>query len=445
MAWHSNKVIWSEGLFLRPQHFQQHDRYIENLVEARLTSSCTFSWGIRSLEIDQNLLALGSFAISSCRGVFPDGTPFRIPDDAEAPAPLTVTEDLQNEKILLALPVRRAGSAETDSTEVTDPLARYVPREVTVEDSNADHRIAAELQVAEPRLRFLREGDDQSHFTCLAIARIQEARPGKGVILDEAFLPPYLDCSASTQLRSFLTELQGLLHHRGEALASRVTEANRGGVSEIADFLLLQVVNRLEPLVQHLGNLHGLHPEHLYRTALQIAGELATFTRQEKRPSAFPPYQHDDLENTFGPLVKEIRQSLSMVLEQRAIAIPLEERKYGVRVAPINDRNLLKEAQFVLAVNAQVRPELLQNHFPTQVKVGPVEHIRQLVNSALPGIALRLLPVAPRQIPYHAGHTYFALDQTGQYWRALEQSGAFGIHVAGDFPGLQLALWAIKE
>ena len=28
-----NKVVWSEGLFLRPQHFQQQDRYFERYVE----------------------------------------------------------------------------------------------------------------------------------------------------------------------------------------------------------------------------------------------------------------------------------------------------------------------------------------------------------------------------------------------------------------------------
>ena len=31
----SNRVVWKEGTFLRPQHFQQHDRYLESLVEAR--------------------------------------------------------------------------------------------------------------------------------------------------------------------------------------------------------------------------------------------------------------------------------------------------------------------------------------------------------------------------------------------------------------------------
>ena len=32
MSWYS-KVVWSEGLFLRPHHLQQNDRYLEHLVE----------------------------------------------------------------------------------------------------------------------------------------------------------------------------------------------------------------------------------------------------------------------------------------------------------------------------------------------------------------------------------------------------------------------------
>jgi type VI secretion system protein ImpJ len=140
-----------------------------------------------------------------------------------------------------------------------------------------------------------------------------------------------------------------------------------------------------------------------------------------------------------------LRQSLSMVFERTAVAIPLEERKYGIRVAMIADKALLSEATFVLAVNADVPVEGLRRNFPAQVKIGPVEKIRELVNRALPGIGLNALPVAPRQIPYHAGVTYFALDTKGQFWKELERSGGLAIHVAGKFPGLEMALWAIRQ
>jgi len=80
-----------------------------------------------------------------------------------------------------------------------------------------------------------------------------------------------------------------------------------------------------------------------------------------------------------------------------------------------------------------------------QVKVGPVEKIREMVNLSLPGISLRPLPVAPRQIPYHAGFTYFELDRASEFWKVMPTSGGFAFHVGGEFPGLELEFWAIKE
>jgi len=178
--------------------------------------------------------------------------------------------------------------------------------------------------------------------------------------------------------------------------------------------------------------------------ALQLAGELATFTATTKRPGAFPHYRHDDLAASFAPVMRSIRQSLSAVLEQTAIPIPLQQRKYGVQVAVITDRSLLTTAAFVLSVAANVEAERLRRSLPSQIKLGPVESIRELVNSALPGIAVRPLAVAPRQIPYFVGKSYFELDRTSPYWKAMQTSGGLALFVAGDFPGLDMELWAIR-
>jgi type VI secretion system protein ImpJ len=402
MSWH-NKVIWSEGMFLRPQHFQQHDRYLQNLIEGRAAYLRAYSWGFTQLQLDEPMLALGKVAIASARGVMPDGTPFAIPGDDEPPLPLEVPEDSKNSLVMLALPVRRVGMEEVDSTDRPDNLARYHPHEYEVHDSNAGTDSSAPMQVGRLRLRLMLDRDAVSAYNCLGVARVVELRADKKVVLEDAFIPPCLDCRASPQLTGFVKELLGLLHHRGEAIASRVSQPGRGGVAEIADFLLLQVVNRSEPLFAHLDQLSGLHPEAFYQIGLQLAGELASFTHVNKRASSYPSYQHEDLKRTFTPLMEDLRRSLSMVIEQNAIAIPLEERKFGIRVAVIKDRALLKSATFVLAANARVAQEVIRTRFPTQTKLGPVEKIRDLVNLALPGIGLHPLSVAPRQIPYHAG------------------------------------------
>ncbi len=109
------------------------------------------------------------------------------------------------------------------------------------------------------------------------------------------------------------------------------------------------------------------------------------------------------------------------------------------------DPELLRSAVFILAVSAHVPPETVRSSFPATTKIGSVEKIRDLVNLQLPGIGLRALPVAPRQLPFHAGFTYFELDRNSEYWAQLATSAGFAMHVAGEFPGLQMEFWAIRK
>ena len=230
------------------------------------------------------------------------------------------------------------------------------------------------------------------------------------------------------------------------ALAGRLTQgASAKGTAEIQDFLLLMAINRMVPVVRHMAGIENLHPAAFYRECVAMAGELATFMAPEKHPPEFPPYQHQDLTGTFVPVIRVLRKYLSAVLEQTAVSIPLDPRKYGISVGVIADRKLIGTSGFVLAVSADIPADNLRRHFAGQAKIGPVEEIRQLVNSALPGIALRPLPVAPRQIPYLANVVYFELAADSPYWGKMTTSGGIAVHVSGDYPGLKMELWAIRQ
>src|SRR5262249_56203655 len=124
----------------------------------------------------------------------------------------------------------------------------------------------------------------------------------------------------------------------------------------MAEFRWLETINRFEPILAHLAATTPLHPESLYAVCLSLAGELSTFTRDSRRPIAYPVYRHDDLEHSFGPVIADIRRSLSMVLERNAIPIELQERAYGLRVAAIPDSHLVKTARFLLAAKAHPQP-----------------------------------------------------------------------------------------
>jgi type VI secretion system protein ImpJ len=444
MSW-DNKVIWTEGLFLQPQHLQQQDRYVDRLVRASTMPLRPFAWGLTELTLDTDALTLGKFGVRTAAGILPDGTPFSIPDQADPPTPLDLPEVTRNAVIYLQLPTRQTGGVEAAQPELIETVARFAAAETEAIDSNAGYTGTATVPVGKLRLRYALETEARAGFTGVGLARVVEVRADKSTMLDDGYIPPLLTASASSVIAGFINQLQGLLRHRAEALAGRVSETSTRGAAEIADYLMLQLCNNYEPLLTHLAAIvPQLHPESFYRVAVSLAGELATFTETRKRPVTFPPYRHDDLQATFKPVMAALRQALSAVLEQTAVPIPLQERKFGIRVGPIVDRSLVTEATWVLAVKAQVPAEQLRRSFPNLCKIGPVEQIRELITVALPGIGARALPVAPRQLPYYAGTSYFELDRTSPYWAALNQSGGIAIQVSGDLPGLEIECWAIR-
>ena len=439
-----SRVVWSEGMFLRPQHFQQAQRFQEFAQHQLLLSSQGHFWGFHSLVLDTASLAIGKVAIASATGVMPDGTVFSFPQVNEPPSVVTISETVKAKRIMLCLPVFRTGSEEVSFDDDGRSLARYKVLDEDAPDQNSVGGDPAPIQTAHLRLRLLAEDEVPEGWMTVGVCLVTERRNDLSVSLDDNHIPPIVVAHESRVLSGFLRELAGLLHHRGEALAARLSAPGRGGVSEVADFLMLQLVNRYEPLVVHLSKLRTLHPERLYADLLALAGDITTFTRDTRRPGDYPAYNHDDLASCFTPLMADLRRSLSMVLEQNALQIELLERAYGVRVAVIANPDLIKTATFVLAVAADLPGETVRKQFPSQVKIGPVEKIRDLVNLHLPGVGLRPLPVAPRQIPYHAGNNYFELDTSSEFWRGLERSGGLAMHIAGDFPGLKLEFWAIR-
>ncbi len=433
-------------MFLRVQHFQQADRWTEQLVASAVRDIQPHRWGVAEIAVDRDMLNIGKFALTMARGTMPDGTAFAIPDDADHPPPLELMAGVRGATVFLALPLRQQGASETGGERREDAGTRYRRISYEAPDANAGSFANAMMEVGRSRLTYLLSGQPTAGYALLPVAVIVEMRPDLAVVLDDKFIAPCLNCAAQPMLSGFLSELQGLITHRAEAIAVRMADPSVRGTAEIADFMLLQSMNRAEPLLRHLlAGAATLHPEAFYQHCIMLAGELSTYTAQSKRTTVFPPYRHDALYATFAPVFADLRASLSSVLEQNAVMIPLADRRHGVRVGMIADRSLLLGATFVLSVHADVPAEQLRRMFPNQMKIGPVEQIAQLVNIALPGIPIRALPVVPRQLPYRSGAVYFELERGGPIWKQLASSGAIALHLAGNFPQLEMELWAIKD
>ncbi len=133
-----NPVIWHEGLFVKPQHFQQQARAAEAAVHQRVHSLNDALYGFSELVLNTEYLSFGKVAITQARGIMPDGSVFDIPHDLAPPAPLEIADSSGvNQIVYLALPLRSHGALEVRWPDQYGN-SRYIARRDEIRDTHSD-------------------------------------------------------------------------------------------------------------------------------------------------------------------------------------------------------------------------------------------------------------------------------------------------------------------
>lgn len=439
-----NKVVWSDGLFLRPQHFQQTERYLERYIELRHAAPGAFAWGFDEIDIDQELLAIGRLSVRGARGVFPDGTPFSMPDRDPLPSPLAIEGDWRDRTIHLTLPFRSAGGMDS-AWDDSDRMTRFSVGETAQADASGTLEGDATLQVGRLRATLAVEDQPFDSLTGLPLARLMERRADGRAVLDDMFIPCVRSCGASPRLQRFAEELLGLLGQRGDALAGCHVKSAAVDAAALQDLLLLQAINRWQPQVAHMATQSALHPEVFWCFLAGIAGELATFAAPDRRARPFPPYDHMRLRECFAPVIDTLRASLETTLAGTAIEVPLRRREHGIWVGTLHEVLKAGCTSFALAATSSLPRAELRRRLPAQVKIGPPDRIRDLVNLQLPGVPVASMDGAPRGIFSGTGWQHFTLDTRAHLWKTVLASRVVALHLGDGLDGFAWRLWAWKE
>lgn len=442
MSWYS-KVAWIEGLFLRPQHLQQTDRYLEHLVENRVRHATPYPWGFSHIEIDYDLAQQSKFGLRRAVGVMPDGTPFDMPGDSPLPDAIEVPDSTAKQIAWLSLPVQSPNTREVDEKSAASASRFYVAPETFI-DSTSALRMEQEIDVAYPRLGLELRKTPRPGYVNLAIAEVTEVNDKK-IIFDPKFVPPVLTTAAHPVVDGWIDRVVGWVENKLEELARYAADPSAGGGLQSVDYFVLQVLNRTIPVLNHVRGSQYIHPERLYLEFLRLAGELATFATPERRARSYPAYDHDRLEPTFGPVISDIQEFLSLNMSRRAIRLEIIQRGPNAFISPIKDRTLFRNATFVLEVESRRALTEIQAQFPSLFKVGPDTLMQKIVFANLPGVPLVHLPNPPPQIRVISDHVYFMLDRKSPLWPEFGTASSIGMHFAGDWPDLQMELWAIME
>jgi type VI secretion system protein ImpJ len=429
----ANRVLWSEGLFLRTQHFQQQDRFFEATVRGALQAGQLHTFGFRALTLDPALLEAGQISVLSARGIFPDGTPFAIPDTMDAPQPLAITPDMGGGTVLIALPLEPPGGVGFDPAHAEPTGARYRGRIVSVRDAVQGGSDPEEIEIARPQSLLLAPGKSVGGYTALPVAEIKGLRADGGVALDEMFLPPGLATGAVAWYAQLLQEVITGLDQIAEAHGKMVLG---GPGRSVEDLLMLNLANAARPRLAHMLAQEVFHPAELFLELSGLAGSMATYGSSARRLGELPAYDHMAPGPAYSALADALRSLILSLryVEPKSRALPVMRHSTNVWKVRVDNPKLLVASRIVIRVGSELSEDALRKIFVNQATVGSADEFEGLWKSRLPGIPLKPLHSQPREIPYDGDRLCLELDQRSEHWASLLDAPGFVIGVSGVLP-----------
>jgi type VI secretion system protein ImpJ len=446
------KLVWSEGMLMSPQHLQQLDRYHEELLAQRLRGVLVDDWGVLRLDLDRRGLETGQVRVQEFAGVLPDGLPLAFDQgDAELPAARPVEAHFGPTKpvldVYLGVPREREGAPNYAEPGKAGRV-RYVSVKRSVWDATTGVG-EAQLSFAQRHVVLLFGDEPREDFEAVKIAEIVRDRAG-ALAVNEAYVPPCLRVSASSFLMGGVQRLLALAATQQRTLSEARRQQADATVEftakDVTRFLLLNAVNSFIPVLAHYAQPGDLPPRGLYLSLCQFAGALSTFV-SEAAPASLPPYAFTDLRSTFEPLFARVSALLGATVRETFVRVPLEPRQDGMHLGQLGDDRLLRATTFVLMVSSSKLAEAqIVELLPKLSKVASFTDIANIVQAAAPGVPVAVTHRLPSEIPVRAGFVYFTLNASDPYWRNVVSERNLAVYLPPPFlPGeTQLQLLAVS-
>jgi type VI secretion system protein ImpJ len=446
----TSKVLWGEGLFLRPQHFQQQDAYHEWRLAQAVRGLHPYAWGVKSLKVDTDALQAGRLRLTELQMVLPDGEFYNAPAEDELPEPLALDAVFaQGNEVVLhaaAAPLRANGSNFASDREQADTATRYYQQQKDVEDQYTD-AAAAQLSLLAKSVKLVAEHDPRGHLVTLPLLRVRRNATG-GFELDPRYVPPSLTIQSSPVVFLYLRRLLDVLQAKVDALYGFHREPSKNIIEfrsgDVASFWLLHTASGAYASLAHLMRHPGLHPERLFQRLLELAGALMTFSKGFTLAD-LPAYDHANPGPAFFRLDHIIRELLETVISTRYFGIALSEVRPSFHQGRLDAQQINGATNLYLGVSASMPPAELVEAVPLRFKIGAPEDVEKLVLSALAGVPISHSPQVPAAVPVRPGSYYFAIEPRGALYERMLQAQAVSLYVPAGIADLKLELIAVNS
>lgn len=441
--------LWGEGLFLRPQHFQQQDAYVDALHRRTLLLANPFAWGVRELDLDKEALASGILRLNRIDVVFSNGDSLIAPDLDQLPPPLSLDKIvISGDGTEFFLAIRHLDSHGGNSTNdaTTHQAARYLAvttetRDLFSDSAEADITTLSKLS----HLKTAHEACDQ--FQTLPLARIRRTS-SNGFETDPTFIPPSLNLRSSPAIHQMLRRQIDILLAKVDALYGVHREPSKNIVEfrsgDIASFWLLHTVSSACAALTHLLRTPESSPERLFHELIRLAGALLTFAKSHTL-NDLPSYSHMQPGPCFAHLDMLIRELLETVISTQYFSIALTHPKPAFYAGRLDSEKIDSKTVFFLSISAAHPQSEIIESVPLRLKIGAPDDVEKLVLSAMAGVRLSHAAQVPAAIPVRPGACYFALDTHSPLYERMLRAQSVLIYAPESYQDLKIEMIAITS
>ncbi len=445
-------IHWTEGMFMRPQHFQAADRYWAEQLQVTTQWDHQYGYGLRDLEFSREALANHQLQLHRLQARMKDGSLVALdvgqePDRVDLKGSLAQLQeamvDLQEAfarestvRVYLAIPRLQLGQANVARTGSANGQARYQTLEQQLQDES-DGGNDQPIELKRLQVRLLLSTEDLSGYELLPILQIQRASEGEAVPrLDPEYIPPLLACDGWSGLsRDIVRAIYDIIGKRIETLSQQVLSRGMSLESQepgdMDRILMLNQLNQASTVLHVLTFAVGVHPFTIYTELARIVGMLSIF-HPDRRAMEIPRYDHDDLGRIFKQVKKQIETLVNILPDYS-----YEQRYFsgvdrGMQVT-LEPKWLTSDWTLLLGVHKGdlTEDELRRLLQPVNLdwKLGSGTQVEDIFRLHQLGLQLTFDTAPPRALPRSSDWVYFKISRNDPYWSQAVTSRTMGLRL----------------
>ncbi|MEJ2055657.1 MAG: type VI secretion system baseplate subunit TssK, partial [Calditrichaceae bacterium] len=294
------------------------------------------------------------------------------------------------------------------------------------------------------------ESESLEDLIAVKIAEILRSTDGQ-FILNKDYMVPCISIRASKNLMLLLKRIMEMIVSRSNALRKRRRQYSDGTLetssNDLPVYWLLYTSNTYLPILNQNLTDGFIHPKDIYQILLSLAGQLSTFSIDDKMlPQDMPLYDHSNPAKGFIKLEKTLLQLFGEITPAKNyINVGLEKKGETIFVAQVKDTGIFNDYIFYLICTSEVSNEDLLNEIPLKFRIASPDMIKKILSSATPALPIKYIARPPTGVPVSANSIYFRLEKEIQFWRPIIESSTIVIYKPSEFRELQIELIAVKK